>query len=295
MFYYCGFLNCWGSWSQLVAEDSSCFIVSLVLAHFFSFFLCLEKLWPCLVYLLFFIGLYQLWLDPVSLLTFKTSDTQTLVYHNFNILRSKFFSSLVTYSSPWKKDARASLSYLKLWSDHASFNTYWYILLIYLKLNMIYKSRLVHILFKLKHAKLKNEKKFLSNWNIFHARTRFVNSFIWYSMRNQNSFKLTSFLFAMLLMLVKMSNQSFVLTGPKNLLQGTSETFCLSVEDSIYAVANCTLELLSSEENIVYATSNHRFNGIFIPRIFYFFLNWTVAKSKFFTFRKWMILQVLIK
>lgn len=90
-------------------------------------------------------------------------------------------------------------------------------------------------------------------------------------MRNQNSFKLTSFLFAMLLMLVKMSNQSFVLTGPKNLLQGTSETFCLTVEDSIYAVANCTLELLSSEENIVYATSNHRLNGIFIPRIFYFF------------------------
>ena len=78
-------------------------------------------------------------------------------------------------------------------------------------------------------------------------------------MGKEKLLKIEGFLLAIL---VKTSIQSFVLTGPKTLLQGTLETFCVTVEDIIYTVANCTLELISSEENMVFATTNHRLNDI---------------------------------
>ena len=57
--------------------------------------------------------------------------------------------------------------------------------------------------------------------------------------------------------------QGFILTGPKRLLIGSSERFCVSsvtVKDVEHSLANCTLDLIINEVPI--ATTNHRLNGI---------------------------------
>ena len=56
------------------------------------------------------------------------------------------------------------------------------------------------------------------------------------------------------------NQQGFILTGPKRLLIGSSERFCVTVKDVEHSLANCTLDLIINEVPI--ATANHRLNGI---------------------------------
>jgi hypothetical protein len=55
--------------------------------------------------------------------------------------------------------------------------------------------------------------------------------------------------------------QGYLLTGPKNLLSNSVETFCVSIEGS-HTTANCTLDLMAREGDEVYVSYNHRMKGI---------------------------------
>jgi len=59
----------------------------------------------------------------------------------------------------------------------------------------------------------------------------------------------------------KDGGQGFILTGPRRLLAGSTETFCVSVKDVTHSVANCTLNLIVDKSII--SSANHRLNGTF--------------------------------
>ena len=59
------------------------------------------------------------------------------------------------------------------------------------------------------------------------------------------------------------ASQGYLFTGPKQLLAGTNEKFCVSVKDAAHSVANCSLDLIT-DYNTTIASVNHQLNGIFI-------------------------------
>ena len=56
------------------------------------------------------------------------------------------------------------------------------------------------------------------------------------------------------------ANQGYLFTGPKQLLAGTNEKFCVSVKDASHSVATCRLDLIV--ENSTVASVDHQLNGI---------------------------------
>lgn len=61
---------------------------------------------------------------------------------------------------------------------------------------------------------------------------------------------------------VIMAMQGYLLTGPKSLLPNSIETFCVSIEGSYdHTAANCTLDLIAREDDVVYASVNQMIKG----------------------------------
>lgn len=60
---------------------------------------------------------------------------------------------------------------------------------------------------------------------------------------------------------VVLALNGYLLTGPKSLLCGSTETFCVSVE-GIQTSVNYTLDLIGNEDKVIYASVNHRIHGI---------------------------------
>ena len=63
----------------------------------------------------------------------------------------------------------------------------------------------------------------------------------------------------------KDGGQGFILTGPRRLLAGSTETFCVSVKDVTHSVANCTLNLIVDKS--IMSSVNHRLNGTFQKKV----------------------------
>ena len=55
--------------------------------------------------------------------------------------------------------------------------------------------------------------------------------------------------------------QGYILTGPKSLMPESVETFCVSIEGG-HVAANCTLDLLATEDDSVYASTTHWVEGL---------------------------------
>lgn len=51
-----------------------------------------------------------------------------------------------------------------------------------------------------------------------------------------------------------------MLTGPKMLMSESIETFCVSIEGS-RSEANCSLELMATEDDVVYASTTYWLRG----------------------------------
>ena len=58
----------------------------------------------------------------------------------------------------------------------------------------------------------------------------------------------------------KTETKGFLLTGPKNLLIGSTETFCISLEDD-QQLPLCSLDLLSRDADTVHASVQHQLTG----------------------------------
>ena len=56
------------------------------------------------------------------------------------------------------------------------------------------------------------------------------------------------------------SKQGFILTGPKSILVGSLEKFCVTVKHSAHSVAKCTLDLIVDKS--VVASVHHQLNGM---------------------------------
>ena len=56
------------------------------------------------------------------------------------------------------------------------------------------------------------------------------------------------------------AERGFMLTGPKTLMTNTVETFCVSFQE-LTAGANCTLDLVNYDGDMVFASSEYRIEG----------------------------------
>ena len=94
---------------------------------------------------------------------------------------------------------------------------------------------------------------------LFDMRKRMCHFGRWFS--NQLDMDLLRWwlIFSSAVGLVAASRTGFLLTGPKLLLLGSVETFCVSVE--VTSTAHCTLDLLATDSDTIYAGTKHRMQG----------------------------------